>query len=494
MTGRYYIRTGVYNTRFGGDTMQTQEVTLAEVLRERGYRTGIFGKWHLGRYAPHRPVDQGFDEALTFSHGHLERYDHPDGFTHNGEPVQCRGYITDMVTEAAMQFIETSGERPFFCYLPYNVPHEPMIVGHAVHMQKQGEALLRKYLARGLDIRVANIYGMIERCDQNIGRLLELLDERKLADNTVVFFLSDNGGIHKAYKAGLRGGKASVYEGGVRSPFFARWPGHFPAGAKSDSIATHVDLLPTICALTGATIPNDGPIDGRSILSLLQTGKGESPQAYVYHTWNRYYPRDDQNWAIGSQRYKLANGRLFDLENDPGEMHDIASKHPELVKTLRAEFDRWFQDVTKGQSFRPISIPLGMPEENPVELQASWATIEGQNANYTFLGYDWDTIDGWRDSSDTATWKLNVVQPGRYEVKLSYGAAPRSDGGKLRLKFNEQQREYVVRPTVTPNVFVVRDVGTVELAKGPLILQALPGVPCDGELMRLNRIWLRRVE
>ncbi len=493
MTGRYYLRTGVYNTRFGGDTMHADEITIAEVLREHGYRTGVFGKWHLGRYAPHSPNAQGFDEALTFSHGHIERYDHPSQLTHNGTPVQIRGYITDVLTDAAIQFVETHRDRPFFCYLPYNVPHEPMVLGHAVHMQERGRALLAKYLERGLPPREAYIYGMIERCDENIGRLLEAIDGQGLRRKTAVFFMSDNGGIHRFYRAGLRGGKGSVYEGGVRSPLFARLPGRFPAGAKLDAMASHVDLLPTLCELAGAAPPDDRPLDGRSLVELLTKGEGTSPHEYVYHTWNRYVPLDDKRWAVGGQRYKLANGRLFDLIEDPGEKHDLAAERPEIVRRLRGEFVRWFHEVTAGQVFEPVAIPVGRTDENPVELQASWAALEGEHTNYTFLGYDWDTIDGWREPGESAAWQIDVARPGPYRVTVSYGAAPESAGSRFRLGVGECSVEGPVEATATPDVFIRRRIGTLELAAGPAKLVVEPVAVEGEELMRLNRIWLEHL-
>jgi len=494
MTGRYYLRTGLYNTRFGGDTMGADEITVAEILRGHGYRTGIFGKWHLGRYAPCSPNAQGFDEALTFSHGHIERYDHPSQLTHNGTPVQVRGYITDVLTDAAIQFAESNRDRPFFCYLPYNVPHEPMVLGHAVHLQKRGQALLSKYIERGLPVREAHIYGMIERCDENIGRLVETIDRLGLREKTIVFFMSDNGGIHKFYKAGLRGGKASVYEGGVRSPFLARWPGHFPAGVKSDAMASHVDLLPTICELAGASPPSDRPLDGRSIAELLRTGQGASPHDYVYHTWNRYVPLDDKRWAVGGQRYKLAEGRLFDLVDDPGETKDLAKEQPERVREMRAEFVRWFREVTAGQVYEPAAIPVGRPEENPVEIQASWAVLEGDDTHYTFLGYDWDTIDGWREPGDLVRWKIDVVRAGSYEVRVSYGAAPASAGSRFRIAVGDRSLEGTVEATVTPDVFIRRTVGNLDLAAGPATLVVQPVQVSGEELMRLNRIWLERLD
>lgn len=494
LTGRYALRTGVYNTRFGGDTLDAGEITIAELLKNRGYRTGIFGKWHLGMYSPSSPNAQGFEQALTFSHGHIERYDYPSQLTLNGEPVETRGYITDLVTDATIKFIKKNKDAPFFCYLPYNVPHEPFEVGDAVKLQGRGDKLITKYLERGLELRDARIYAMIERCDQNIGRILDTIADCQLKEQTCIFFMSDNGGINDVYKAGLRGFKSHVWEGGVRVPFFAYWPDHFATGVQSNSMASHVDLLPTICEMTQTPIPSDRTIDGKSILAVLNNPGQPSPHKYVYHTWNRYVPRDDNNWAIGGQRFKLANGELYDLENDPGEQNNIASQHPEKVKELRQEFVRWFKDVTKGKEYEPIAIPVGLRNENPVEIQASWAKLVGDNIIYTFRGYDWDTIDFSRQTDDRAEWDLDIHRPGRYKVTMAYGSDYKCTGSVLQLAVQNETLELLIDSTLTPEVFVKKEVGFITLQKGEALLWVKRiHSPTDG-MITLNRIWLEKVD
>jgi arylsulfatase A len=518
MTGRCYIRTGLYNTRFGGDSLDLDEITLAELLKQAGYRTGIFGKWHLGRYAGYRPNDRGFDEFLGHYHGHIERYDYPDQLVHNGRPVEARGYVTDLFTDAAIEFIRASGKRPFFCYLPYNAPHSPYVVGTSHDGQPRGDALIEKYLARDLPLREARIYAMVDLIDQNLGRLLGAIDELDLRDNTIVIFTSDNGGVSKAFKAGLKGNKASVWEGGIREPFFARWPGHFPAGATVDAMTSHVDLLPTFCELLGIPLPDGRKLDGRSILPLLVEGKGESPHKYLYHTWDRYTPNPHNRWAISSDRYKLVGnhnpdaplppepaGSLYDLLADPGETKNIAAEHPEIVRELRAEFLRWFADATEGHTYEPVPIPVGSADDNPVEIQASWARLDGDTIQYTFRGYDWDTIDGWSKLGEAASWRLDVLRGGRYEVTVSYGCGSivpdaRSvrdnlpAGGALRISAGESAVECRPRGTPTPDVFTTDTIGALELAPGPAVLKAEVAETAGGELMQLNRVWLKRLD
>ncbi|HTM47131.1 MAG TPA: arylsulfatase [Bryobacteraceae bacterium] len=508
MTGRHYLRTGIYNTRFGGDTMHSGEVTMAEVLRARGYRTGLFGKWHLGRYYKYLPAQRGFDEAMTFTQGHTERYFYPDALEYNGERVQARGYITTLLTDAAISFVKKN-RNPFFLYLAFNVPHSP----HTVD-----DPYIVKYLKKGLPLTEARIYGMITQCDANIGRLLAVLDEQKLRDDTIVIFMSDNGGVSKHFKGGLRGNKASAFEGGVRVPFFVRWPGHFPAGAKVDAMAAHIDLLPTFCELTGAKLPADRVIDGKSILPLMRNGSGESPHEYLYHIWDRMRPTLESNWSIHGRRYKLAGKQLFDLKSDPGETTDISARHPDIARDLHDRFAQWLAEVTKGKKFEPVPIEVGRDEENPVEIQASWARIngthvtwnspgEGQSGgaaplgdekkdgavNYTFAGYDWDTIDGWKNPGESVAWSLDAVKAGEYEVTLSYGCLPENAGGKFRITASGSTLEGAVQATPDRNLFLRRRVGTIHLRQGPAILKFEVVSAPRGELMALNRIWLRRL-
>ncbi len=504
MTGRYCFRTGLYNTRFGGDTLGLSEVTIAEQLKKAGYRTGCFGKWHLGKYAPYQPHHRGFDEFLGHYHGHIDKYDYPDQIVHNGKPVEARRYVTDLFTDAAIEFIETNQKQPWFCYLPFNAPHSPWVVGTSHDGQARGDLLINKYLKRGLELREARIYAMIDIIDQNVGRLLKRLDELKLTDNTVVLFMTDNGGVSRHFKAGLRANKGSIYEGGVRVPLFVRWPKHFPAGGRVEAQCSHVDLFPTFCELAGVPLPDDRKIDGMSLLPLLEAGSGQRHHKYVYHTWDRYFPNPNDRWAISDQRWKLAcqirrgetatekNWQLFDLDADLAEKNNLADKHPEIVRRLRAEFLRWFDDVTDGVEYRPVPIPVGHAAEPLVEIQPSWAKWQGKNVTYVFRGYDWDTIEGWKEAGEHATWKLDVLRGGTYEVAISYGRSARG-GGTLRLSVGDQTVECTPPTTPTADVFTRLDVGTLVLTKGPATLKAEVVTAHGTELLRLNRIFLRRV-
>ena len=509
MTGRYHLRTGLYNTRFGGDAIDPEEITVAELLKNRGYRTGLFGKWHLGKYYGYQPNQQGFDEFFGHYSGHIDEYDYPDQLVHNGRQVEARKYVTDLFTDAALEFIDQPTDQPFFCYLSYNAPHSPWVTGTSHDRQARGFNLVKKYLDKGLTIRDAHIYAMVEIIDENIARLMKRLDELGLSDNTVVIFSCDNGGISNFYTAGLHGKKGSVYEGGIRAPFFARWPGHFPENVQVGSMVSHIDLLPTLCELAGAGVPKDRKIDGRSLVPLLKAGQGKSPHEYLFHHWDRYFPNPYNTWAVTDGRYKLLHsitpwpkepvvrsepfGQLYDLENDPSEKNDLAGAHPEIVKKLRTAFLNYFTDVTSGRTYRPVPIPVGHEEENPVEIQPSWATLHGDSIRYTFMGYDWDSVDSWEIPGEYAEWQLDVRQEGRYEVMISYGCAHQSAGGQLKITAGNSSVQVTTRATPSPDVFSVSSAGTLELAAGRLTLRAEVLQAKRGELMRLNKIWLKKI-
>ena len=268
MTGRYYLRTGLYNTRFGGDSLGKGEATIADVLQAQGYATGLFGKWHLGKYSGYQPQQRGFDEFFGHYHGHIERYENPDQVVHNGEPVETRGYVSELFADAAMDFMQASqaAAKPFFCFLSFNAPHSPWTLDTSHYHQPEGDKLLVKYLERGLPIREARIYALVERVDQNVGRVSEFLEASGLAKDTAVFFMSDNGGVSKFWKGGINGNKASSYEGGTRSPLFAKYPERFPAGGIVTAQTSHVDLFMTFVNLAGIKMEMNRPMDGKSLL------------------------------------------------------------------------------------------------------------------------------------------------------------------------------------------------------------------------------------
>lgn len=504
MTGRHYQRTGAIDTYMGRDTMSASEITLGQVFQSQGYRTGLVGKWHLGRYMKYHPNERGFDEFFGFwQYGFINRYDDSDELFHNKRPVITTGYVTDVFTDQAIAFVERNRSNPFFLYLAYNVCHSPYLVP---------DRYIERYLKKGLPLAEARIYGMITSMDENIGRLLQAVEGAGIAGNTVILFMTDNGGVSRYFKAGLRGNKGSVYEGGIRAPFFVRWPGEFPRGAVVPAPAQHIDVFPTLCELIGAPLPSGRKLDGTSILPLIRNGGGESPHDYLFHQWNRVRPLLDPapepaaaappdrkafrpNWAVHSRRgFKLiSTGELFDLEKDPGEKNDIAKQHPEIVRELRAQFEKFFADVTGGQDYRRVPIEVGREDENPVEIDLAWGEPVGKKVRPTFRHYNRDTIDHWSEVTDSVRWGIDVVRPGRYEVTLVYGCAPADGGSRYRVTVGESRIEGTVQATAGREVFRPFVAGRFDLAGGPAVFEMKPLAIKGRELMALHKIWLRRI-
>jgi arylsulfatase A-like enzyme len=383
MTGRYNYRTGAVDTFRGRAMMHAEEVTLAEILGRAGYQAGIFGKWHLGDNYPLRARDQGFHEVLTLWGGGLtQAADPPESrgnhyldpwLNHNGVQRRFDGYCSDIYTDAALDHIQKHRSAPFFVYLAFNCPHTPLQVRDEDYLP---------YKQMGLDDATAKIYGMVANIDQNIGRLLAKLDELKLADDTIVIFMTDNGPQQTRYNGKWRGLKGSVYEGGIHVPCFVRWPSRIPESHAIEQPAAHIDIFPTLLEACGVEKPQDVNFDGRSLLPLLERKAVEWPERNLFFQWHRGdKPELYRAFAARGPRYKLVQAagvgeqakppfkfELFDLLEDPGEQHDLAVEKPDIVARMKAEYESWFRDVSATRGYDPPAIQIGTKHENPLRL------------------------------------------------------------------------------------------------------------------------------
>jgi arylsulfatase A len=440
LTGRYNIRCGVHGVTGGRETMAGDETTLAETLRGRGYRTALIGKWHLGEAYPHVPHAQGFDHYVGFRTGHWNHY-FDALLEHNGKPYPTDGYIADALTGEALRYLEANRSNPFFLYLAYNTPHTPYQVP---------DRYFQKYLARGMQPGLASIYGMIENLDENVGRLLSGVNRLGLARDTIVIFMTDNGPNGERYNAGLRGRKGTVYEGGVRVPFFIRWPGRFQAGRKVNAIAAHIDIYPTLLDLCGAGAPKGRALDGLSLRSLIENARGNWPDRPIYtHSErpgreNAIYPG-----AIRTQRFTLVNGaELYETEADPGESKDVAASYPEKTRELRDRYRDWFASVIAERGFTRYPLQVGHAEENPVYLPATQAYFSGEIHFRGKNGFAHDWLTGWRRTEDRVHWEIDVVQPGRYSITLEYLCPQGETGAIIEVSAaGRKARVRVERPT-----------------------------------------------
>ena len=439
LTGRYSLRTGVSGVAEGQETMRAEEVTIAEALVAAGYRTGLFGKWHNGEHYPYTPNGQGFQEAFGFNLGHWNNY-FDTGLEHNGRAVKTKGFITDVLTDAALKFIEAKQDQPFFCYLSYNAPHSPFQVP---------DKYFDKYKAKGLDDTLASVYGMVENVDDNVARVLARLDELKLRDNTIVIFVTDNGPNGARFNGGMRGTKGSLHEGGSRVPFFLRWPARFKQPRLITQIAAHIDLFPTLMELCGAPMPKTLPQDGRSLVPLLEGREGNWPDRMLF-TQHRLNPNTG---AVRTERYRLVNeGRgweLFDMENDPAQKRNIAADHPEMAdvaKRLTTAYENWWREILPQTRHSRAPIPVGHAEENPVELPVPQSQFTG---GLRFSGRHPNNawLTNWTNIEATVEWELDVAQAGKYEVSLQYLCPKAAAGSRVQISVAGSATEATLRET-----------------------------------------------
>jgi arylsulfatase A-like enzyme len=434
LTGRYHLKTGVHGVTAGKETMATDETTIGEAFQTAGYRTALIGKWHLGEAYPNVPHAQGFDTFIGMRNGHwLEYYD--SEIEKNGKPYIAKGYIADALTNEAIRYLRQHRDEPMFVYLPFNTPHFPYQVPFRYW---------KKFVDRGVDVPLAAIYGMVENIDDNVGRLLAEIDRLQLAEDTIVIYMSDNGPNSDRYVCGLRGRKGSVYEGGVRSPFFIRWPGKFVAGRKVDRIASHIDIYPTLAALCGVERPEGLPIDGVNLQPLLgpaseaQLARAEAqwPERDLF-THREREGREDSVYpgAVRTQRYNLVNGtELYDIEQDPGEQNNIAANHPQMVSELKTRYEAWFAACMAARGFEQFPLPVGYAEENPVYLPATRATFTGKLRYNGKFGYSHDWITDWIEPADVIRWEVDVVEAGNYQVDAQYLCPESSIGSRVELR------------------------------------------------------------
>jgi len=470
MTGRYALRTGVYDTYNGGAIMHTTERTIPEILRDNGYRTGMFGKWHLGDNYPFRPVDQGFDESLVHKAGgigqpgdHFSNYIRTDSsyfdpvLLRNGQEEATKGYCSDVFTDEAIKFIDSSvgdGQAPFFLYLSYNAPHTPLQVPseyyelyESLELDPVNFRISEHYPEMsGWSTEAARrVYAMVTNIDDNLSRLMDKLSQHNIHENTLVIFMTDNGPQQPRYTAGLRQRKGSVYEGGIRVPCFMYWKGKLNENNEIRVPAANIDLLPTIMDLCNIEASGGQAIDGKSLEPLLFDNDAIWEERTLFFEWGRGFIQPYSNIAVRKGAYKMVGNieytadvsglELYNIDEDPYEQNDISAGHQEIVSGLTAEFDEWYQEVVYGRALTdPPRIIIGSEHENPVIL----------NRN------DWKggKINPWTSSNAYGYWDVQFERDGLYDVSVVFSEALPDRGG-IFVRAGTTQRSLTVTQTVS---------------------------------------------
>lgn len=423
LSGCYSSRAGVWHTIGGRSLLKEGLPTIASLFAGNGYETGIFGKWHLGENYPFRPQDRGFKETLVHGGGAIgsnpdywgnDYFD--DTYIHNGIYEKYKGYCNTVWFSEAIKYIRNNRDKPFFCYIPTNVPHAPL---------KVGENYVKPYQGQVSD-RLAQYYGMVTKMDEDIGTLLAALKEMGLEENTILIFMTDNGPcpwfgglvidfetgfVKEGYSAGMRGGKIWGYENAHRVPFFIRWPGAKIGGGKDiDALSAHIDIMPTLIDLCNLKTPADLKFDGKSMAPLLNEELTDWPERTLFvHNQRVEYPVKDKEYQVLTEKWRLVKrekDELYNIQDDPGERTDLAAENPDVVKDLYRRYEEWWK-VSSVDFDQYAEIVVGTEHENPVTLNS----------------HDAHTRNGQK------IWVVHVARDGKYELKLNHW--PRESGKRI---------------------------------------------------------------
>lgn len=499
-----------------------EEITIAELLKQAGYKTGLFGKWHLGngRFGPQA---QGFDTVVM-----------PKA---NTPPTSAEGGKGEYeTTAAAVQFIEANKSTPFFCYIPHNTPHIPLAAKPEL-VEKYKDTFHPTYAA------------MMETMDDVVGKVLDKLDVLGLTENTIVIFTSDNGGLHvlefpgtpATHCAPYRAGKGYLYEGGLREPFIVRWPKNLKGGKVIDTPISLLDVFPTLLTAAGLA-PNKvtGPLDGQNFLTLAEEAPKQE-RTFYWHFPNYTNQGGRPASAIRQGKWKLIEQledhslELYDLESDISETKNVAAENKEVADRLAAELDRWRkqvggQNLTQNPNFdatlhRALYIdkdpskwvakatatetaegwqewrktmnavvagqkPNVTPADGEIRLQARDARVHGTRLRYEPEPYK-NVLGYWTEVGDWADWDLTLTEPGEYEIEVQQGCGS-GGGSEVDIRIGEKVASFVVQDTghFQKMILLTLDIG--ELKAGQQTLEIRPRTKQGAAIMDIRRIVVRK--
>lgn len=471
LTGRYHFRSGIYGTSAGGERLNLEESTIAEAFQQAGYATGLFGKWHSGTQGPYHPNERGFEEFFGFCSGHWGHYFNPI-LEHNGVLTKEDGYISDIFTDKTLEFIEKQGEDPFFVWLAYNTPHSPMQVPDSYWEDLEIDSMKQLEVARDT-LHTKAAYAMVQNLDDNVGRILQLLRDKDLEDNTIVVYLTDNGPNGYRYNGGMKGIKGSTDEGGTRSPLFMQWKNHLEHRVVTENGGA-IDLFPTLAGLTGIEPLTDLPLDGMDLLS----GSPDLTERILVQHWNGRI-------GIRSGEYRLSHDNvLYRISEDRQQLRALdtnAVVYNRLAR-YRDSLTIAVEWPTQDQDDRPF--PVGIQN---TFLPARDAVLKGEvtrSNRYPNSSY----ITNWTSTLDTIQWNSEVLESGRYEIVLHYTLKNEAQRNKIKVRMGGQTLVVAVSEVHDPPAYggeadrvpriesYVKDfgqwsVGMVDLEVGPLIVE-----------------------
>lgn len=517
LTGRYFPRGGVRGVSAGQERLDLGEKTLADAFKAAGYATGAFGKWHNGSQWPYHPMARGFEEYFGHTSGHWgEYFDAP--LEENGRMVRTEGYIVDVCTNRALDFIDRNKEKPFMCYIPFTTPHSPWAVPEADwgRFKEKPITLTGTDAKREAADETRCALAMMENQDANVGRVLARLKQHGIDNHTIVLYFSDNGPNGHRWTGGMKGKKGNSDEGGVRSVCYLRWPEKLPAGHTVPQLSAAIDLLPTLTALAGVPRAGDQPLDGRDLTPLLTKQETAWPERLIFAHWG-------QNSSVRTQTHRLdQEGRLYDMTADPGQTTPVNHKNPALAAELTQAVKAWRRDVFRNAAgpsqsaagpgavdneVDPRPIPVGhrefpitmLPARDGEPIGGVRRSSAAPNCSY---------FVNWTSPDDRMVWGIDVRTAGKYEVTLDYTCKLADAGSTIVLAFKDATLSGKVEPGWDPPLLTNQDtlprppgespmkefrtltLGeiTLDAGEGPLTLRAseVPGT----SVMDLRRVTL----
>ena len=477
LTGRYHFRGGVYSTGGGGERLDMDETTIAEVFKAAGYRTAAYGKWHNGMQYPYHPNGRGFEDYYGFCSGHWGNY-HSPMLEHNGQIVKGKGFIIDDFTDHGLAFMEEHREEAFFLYLPFNTPHTPFQAP-----EEYWERYREKPIHMLSDSENENIdetraaLAMCENIDWNVGRIVEKTRELGIDDNTIILYFCDNGPNLWRWNGGMKGKKGSVDEGGVRSPMFIKWPEKIRAGKKVERLVSVTDLLPTLSEMCNIPCETNHPLDGISVKESLLEDESEWEDRFLLNYWGG-------RLSIRSQQYRLDHqGALYDIEADREQKRDLSDELP-LVKEEMAKVAEDYRLQIDAELPKEDTRPfyLGHPAVKYTQIPARDGKEHG-NIKRSNRWPNCSFFTNWTGLQDSITWQVEIPEDGIFRVALYYTCPEGDQGSTVQLSVGESMLQAIIAEAFDPPLrgmdedltprmesyvkdWKEMDMGTIELTAG----------------------------
>lgn len=463
LSGLDALRNGACTVGTGRDFLRRDIVTLPEVFRAAGYRTGIFGKWHLGDHYPDRPMDRGFEKCVWFrGWGLLSESEFDDDYYRTRyldslRPVSSDQYCTDLWFDKAMEWMDhiRKQEAPFFIYLATNAPHGPLYAPKKDFLY---------YKNQGVDPKTAKFFGMIRDIDRNVGKLDRWLEKTHLRNNTLLIFMNDNGGTAgvKIYNAGMRGQKGSLYDGGHRAVCFISWPaGHLLTARALSGLSEVQDIFPTCLDLCGLNPPAQ-KLDGISLAPVLRGKEADTNRKFVVQYGGSDRPRRYESCVLQGYWRLVGKKELYNVSSDPGETKNIADKFPDKVNDLLQFYQKWWRGLSPDWD-RYLPLVVGNAQENPVILTSDYW------ADSSYVNTQWKVAQAGGPPSG-GVWHISAARTGNYKIELS------------RWPFRLQRPLTAIGPDTAEGGTHIRPGKAVPVARGCVCLDGKPAIvgPASG--------------